>query len=131
MNKPFIIEGFVYKDHRGEVTYNNAFNLADIQRVYTIQNLNSKSHRGWKGHIIENRWFFCSQESTEIRVRKIDEKSNTLEDIEESFILNSSTLDVLFVPKGYATMIIQQSFEAKVVVFSDYSFETKEKDYRW
>ena len=54
MHKPKIVKGKAFKDDRGQLKFNNLFNLSLIKRIYLIEN-KKDIIRGWQGHKIEQR----------------------------------------------------------------------------
>ena len=68
MKLPEIIEGAVYSGYRGNLSYNNSFNLSEIKRIYCIENTQTDFIRGWTGHKIEQRWFTPVWGSFKIRL---------------------------------------------------------------
>tara|TARA_B110000003_G_scaffold274670_1_gene315200 strand:+ start:1805 stop:2221 length:417 start_codon:yes stop_codon:yes gene_type:complete len=131
MKKPTIIKGSIHKDDRGKVFHVNKFNLSPIKRIYIIENKDLSINRGWKGHLVENRWFYCSKGEIEIRVVPINDFSVKFPAI-EFFKLSDKNLDILFVPKGFATLIRQFKNESRVTAMSDYLLgESDDEDLRW
>lgn len=129
VERPFIIHGKKFKDERGFIFHNNSFDLNTIRRMYEIQNLNKNILRGWKGHIEESRWFYCTNGEANIKVRSlIDEFQLGMN--EYDFTLNCRTGNVLYVPKSHATLITLEMSDSRILCFSDYSFEDREKDIR-
>lgn len=131
MKKPTIIKGSIHKDNRGKVFYVNNFDLSPIKRVYIIENKDLNSERGWKGHLVENRWFYCSTGEIEIQVVCINDfevKSPTI----EIFKLSDRNLNILFVPKGFATLIKQSKKASRITAMSDYYLgKSDDEDLRW
>ena len=130
-NKPIIIKGKSHSDHRGEIFHINNFDLSPIKRIYIIENKNTSINRGWKGHLVENRWFFCSVGNIEIQVIPIDSFSKQHPKI-ATFYLNEADLNILFVPKGHATLIKQIKNKSRVVAMSDYLLGiSNDEDLKW
>ena len=129
LDKPFIIPSKIFEDHRGFVFHNNSFDLSRVKRVYEIQNRNENVQRGWKGHVKEARWFYCTNGKYTIKVRTLIDKSK-IGSYEYTFSLKYKTGDVLYVPKNYATLLKQDFKDSSVLCFSDYSFQDREKDIR-
>ena len=128
---PTLIKGQMYSDERGKVYHINEFDLSQIKRMYIIENMNIIDHRGWKGHSIENRWFYCQIGEIEIHVVSI-ECFETKKPKIDIFNLNSDNLDVLFVPNGFATIIKQNVINSRVVAMSDYFIgESDDENLRW
>ena len=128
-DKPFVIPGKKYEDERGFVFHNNNFDLKNIRRMYEIQNLNKHILRGWKGHLIESRWFLCTNGMADIKVKNLLNESQ-LGNKEYVFSLKCRTGDILYVPKNHATLITLDHSDSKTLCFSDYSFNNRENDIR-
>ena len=129
--KPIIIEGHIFSDARGKLFYNNNFDISPIKRMYVIENINPNQLRGWKGHMIENRWFYCQTGEIEIQTvsLKCFEKKNPKI---EKFNLSDENLNILFVPKGFATIIKQNQNKSRVVAMSDYFLgESNDENLKW
>ena len=131
MIQPKIIRGKLHEDNRGSLYYNNEFKLDEIKRIYEIKNSNTELNRGWKGHIIEDRWFLCSFGSIQISIKSISKSLIELNKSTISIVLNSNTFDVLYVPKGFATSIKQIKKNSKITVFSNYSLNHLDDHLRW
>ncbi|HQC06454.1 MAG TPA: WxcM-like domain-containing protein [Kaistella chaponensis] len=130
--QPQIIKGNHHKDDRGTLTFNNDFNALGIKRVYTIENESLDFLRAWQGHQIEQRWFSAVAGSFKIKLIEIDDWKNPTKDLPIlEFILNSENLDILHVPRGFATSI--QSFEdhSKLLLFADYQLGEIQDEYRF
>ena len=120
MHKPKIIKGKAFKDDRGQLKFNNLFNLSLIKRIYLIEN-KKDIIRGWQGHKIEQRWFMSVKGNFEIGLIKIDNWKNPSHNLKKSkFFLSDKEFDVLHVPSGYITSIKSQEKENKLLVMSDY-----------
>lgn len=130
---PKIIPGEKFEDHRGIIKYNNQFNLHKVLRIYEITNKNSDYTRGWKGHLIESRWFTCTKGEIQVSVVELDVKlkllrPNTL----RIFNLNQESFDILFVPPGYATAIKQKTANSRIMAFADSLIgQSNDEDLRW
>lgn len=126
-----IIQGSKFIDSRGILFHNNNFDLKSIRRAYLIENFDLKIRRGWKGHLLEKRWFLCIKGTVTIFVAKIDDLNSGSTDI-ISFKLNDSEMNVLFVPEGNATLIKQEIDKSRVMAFSDYLLgESNDENHRW
>jgi hypothetical protein len=118
-----LIRGERNDDKRGILKYNNEFNSSHIKRIYVIENINTSFIRAWQGHKIESRWFSAIQGSFEIKLIKIDNWCEPSRNLKVStFVLNSTTLDVLCVPNGYISSIRSIEMDSKLLAMSDYAF---------
>ena len=70
--KPNIISGNCHQDERGQLFYNNDFDLASIKRMYIIENHSVDFVRAWQGHKIEQRWFSAIQGRFKIQLIAVD-----------------------------------------------------------
>jgi len=130
-NEPKIIQGKKNSDQRGKIFHVNDFDLSPVKRIYVIENKNIFINRGWKGHMIESRWFFCSKGSIEIQVVPINSFSERINKIVK-FNLSEEELNILFVPNGYATLVKQIKDKSRLVAMSDYLIGvSNDEDLRW
>lgn len=132
MDKPAILEGKSYSDERGNVIFNNDFNVTEIKRMYYIENTDTEFIRGWTGHKIEQRWFSALQGSFLIRLIKIDhwELPSRQSEIVK-FELNAGNLNVLHVPKGYVSAIQAREENSRLLVMGDYFLGESDDIYRF
>lgn len=129
---PKIIKGNSHTDLRGNLFYNNNFDLSAIRRIYIIENKSIDFIRAWQGHKVEQRWFTASNGAFKIRLIKVDNwelPSEHLEAIE--FNLNAEKLDVLHVPQGYISSIQSLQKGSKLLVMSDYLLGEISDEYRF
>ena len=130
--QPQIIKGNHHKDDRGTLTFNNDFNALGIKRVYTIENESLDFLRAWQGHQIEQRWFSAVAGSFKIKLIEIDDWKNPTKDLAIlEFILKSENLDILHVPRGFATSIQSLEDHSKLLLFADYQLGEIQDEYRF
>ena len=129
---PKIIAGNSHSDQRGILSFNNDFNALEVKRVYFIENIDNQFIRGWQGHQIEQRWFSAVHGVFKICIIAIDnwEKPSRKLKINE-FILNSNSLNILHIPKGYITSIQSLEVKSKLMVFSDYGLGVTNDECRY
>ncbi len=129
MNAPQIIQGGNYKDHRGQVTFNNQFDLTPIKRMYFTEHFSTDAVRAWQAHDIERRWFVCAQGAFEIKLVAIDNFSDPSDNLEVlNYRLESENGNVLCIPKGYANGFRALENNSKLMIFSDYEFGANPND---
>ena len=129
---PTIIKGDFYKDNRGILRFNNNFDTSIIKRIYIIENKNSNLIRAWQGHQIEKRWYTVVDGIFKIQLIKIDNwncpsKKNYI----QNFIIDSNSLDVLYIPGGYVSSIQSITDRGKLLVMADYNLNEIKDDYRF
>ena len=102
---PQFIKGKSFKDNRGQILFNNDFDLKNVRRFYETENINFDYIRVWKGHTTESRWFFVTKGVIKISVSSFDKNGKLCKDSLTIFELDSNTKDVLHVPKYHVTTI--------------------------
>jgi dTDP-4-dehydrorhamnose 3,5-epimerase len=130
---PSVIEGHIFSDHRGVVTFINDFDLTPVCRMYRITHTNTQVFRGWQGHQVEHKWFHCIYGAFIIYVVQPDswKTPSGLEKI-ETYTLTSDKVEVLHVPGGYVTGIKALVRQSSMLVYSDLDLNaSKLDDYRF
>lgn len=128
---PKLIQGGSHQDQRGSIQFLNDFDMSPVKRFYCITNANTDVKRGWRGHKIEQRWFFASQGVFSIKLVRVDnwekpDKHSLITD----FIISEDDVAVLHVPAGYASLIQSISENASLLVFADHHLaHAKSDDY--
>lgn len=129
---PFVIKGACYRDDRGELRYNNAFDASPVKRLYLIQNSESNPVRGWQGHRVEQRWFIAVVGAFAINAIKVDNwesPSNGL--LADTFSINQENLNILHIPPGYITKIYSLEKGSVLLAMSDYLLGEVKDEYRF
>lgn len=130
--KPALIIGNCHQDERGQLFYNNDFDLASIKRMYVIENHSVDFIRAWQGHKIEQRWFSAIQGSFKIQLIAIDNWEKPSETLSRlNYILDSATLDVLQIPAGFISSIQALEEKSKLLVMSDYFLGESNDEFRY
>jgi len=132
-NNPEIIEGGIYDDDRGRLTFINEFNFENVKRFYTISNKSTEIIRAWQGHKIENKYFYVSSGSFILCAVKIDDWDNPSIDLTvKKFVLSSKNSQILKIPAGYANGIKALEENSKLIVFSSNTLaDSTNDDYRY
>jgi dTDP-4-dehydrorhamnose 3,5-epimerase-like enzyme len=127
-----LIQGSCFKDFRGQLHFNNDFDLSVVKRMYIIENSSIDFIRAWQGHKIEQRWFCSVQGRFTIRLIKIDNWQNPSCSLPiNEYHLNADNLDVLHIPAGFITSIQAKEDKSKLLVMSDYRVGEIIDDYRF
>ena len=127
------IKGGVAKDERGQIRFVNAFDMSAVKRFYIIRNLDIELIRGWRGHRIEQRWFYVLSGGFEFNIVKIDNWDTPTKDLTvDKLIVKAEELQVSHIPAGYATAIRATEPHAELLVYGDYGIEhAPQDDYTW
>ncbi|UWY28631.1 WxcM-like domain-containing protein [Flavobacterium sp. TR2] len=129
---PKLIAGNCHSDQRGILLYNNDFDASVIKRIYVIENADLEFKRGWQGHQIEQRWFSAVSGKFKIQLVKIDNWEEPSVNLEVfTYFIDSNKLNVLHVPKGYASSIQSLELNSKLLVMADYLLGETKDEYRY
>ncbi|RYH74573.1 hypothetical protein EVU94_06020 [Flavobacteriaceae bacterium 144Ye] len=128
-----LIKGNNFTDDRGTVHFVNDFSMESVVRLYEISPKDTSIIRAWQAHKEECKWFYCTKGSFKVNVVKIDDFESPSEDLTvNSFELNASHPEVLFIPGGYANGFKAISENSKLMVFSNFGLDaSKQDDYRY
>lgn len=123
MRQPYLIKGGNHIDERGRINFVNDFDMSHIKRLYYTEHFSTDVVRAWQAHIVEKRWFLCTQGEFIVKLVKIDDVKNPSEDFEVfEFSLMADDPQVLFIPEGFANGFQAKKENSKLMIFSDYAF---------
>ncbi|MGY3055215.1 dTDP-4-dehydrorhamnose 3,5-epimerase-like enzyme [Pedobacter sp. UYEF25] len=126
---PTIISGDLSEDTRGSISFVNDFSMESVKRFYVIKHSDTSIIRGWRGHKIEQRWFYVSQGIFQVKIVKIDDWDNPSKTLQQiSFDLDAAVPRVLHVPTGYATCLQALHKNSQVIVFADHAIDHAKND---
>ena len=127
------IQGQLFADERGHLTFFNAFDMTAIKRMYQIAPANTQMIRAWQGHKREQKWFYVLQGGFLIQTVAITDFENpeTKTEVRQHH-LNEKEPMVLHLPSGHASGIQALDPDSKLLVFSDVNLkDSKNDDYRF
>ena len=128
-NKSSIINGGFFEDFRGRLDYLNDFDLSKIKRMYFTTNSEVGFFRGWQGHKIESRWFFCVKGRFEVKLVEIDDWENPSVILEPKvYILEEKKPQVLYIPYGYINGFSSLEKSSKLMILSNYNLGENTND---
>lgn len=127
------IQGGVSKDHRGQIRFINEFDMTAVKRFYIIQNADVHLVRGWRGHRIEQRWFYVIKGGFVVQLIKINDWETPDKDLSvQQEILKADEMQILHVPAGYATAFRATDPDSELIVFADHPISHAIlDDYTW
>ncbi|QIL42568.1 hypothetical protein G7074_07910 [Pedobacter sp. HDW13] len=103
--------------------------MSEVCRFYTIEHPFTAVERGWRGHQIEQRWFFASEGSFTVKIVKINDWTTPDPKLPQvEFLLSDQQPDILHVPKGYATLLKANEINSKLLIFADRKIEEASLD---
>lgn len=119
MHRPILIEGGVYNDERGGISFVNEFSFENIQRFYIIENSLIKPLRAWQGHKLDEKNFYCVTGEFKIGIVKIDNWENPSKKLLiDIYVLKASDPKILKIPPGYANAVLSSEEGSKLISFS-------------
>lgn len=133
MEEPKVFEGGIAVDDRGELSYNNDFDMSQVKRYYMVSNHKSHFVRAWHAHKKEAKYVTVVKGSALIGLVKIDDWVNPSSFLNiKTFTLSEKTASVLYIPKGYANGFMNLTKDTKIMFFSTSTLEkSKGDDYRF
>jgi dTDP-4-dehydrorhamnose 3,5-epimerase-like enzyme len=127
--KPKLIEGNIFSDSRGSVSFVNDFKFTDIERFYIITNSEENPIRAWQGHKLDAKNFYCVEGSFKVSFVKIDNWEHPSKQLKvESVVLKSSQSKVLQIPFGYANAVESLEKNSKLISFSTLALDQAPND---
>lgn len=133
LDSPTLIQGDLYQDARGQISFINEFDMSLVRRQYQITPKDSGIVRAWQGHVIEQKWFQALAGSFLVRLIpmfEMNSKSKRPTIIE--YILKAKKNNVLHIPGGYANGFQAIAPNSRLMVFSNTALEkASTDDYRY
>lgn len=115
-----IVEGEIFRDHRGQISSLNSFRFDGVRRSYFIHHPDASVVRGWHAHQHERKWFYCIRGEFTIGLVKIDDWENPSPQLQaEIHRLTDADSRLLCVPAGYANCIKAATAGSILMVLSD------------
>lgn len=119
MSEIKVIEGEIFRDHRGVITSLNDFRFPGVERIYFIHHPDASVVRGWHGHKFEKKWFYCVKGAFTLAFVKPDDWENPSADlVPEVFRLDQDHSRIVCVPEGYANCLKATEPDSVLMVFS-------------
>ena len=133
INKPFIINGDLSADDRGELMFVNQFNMELVKRFYVVSNHKQGFIRAWHAHKFESKYVFIVNGTALISTVQIDDWNNPSSDLAiDKFVLTAKNPSILYIPNGYANGFKTLSTDTKIIFFSTSSLgDSIDDDYRF
>jgi len=127
--EPKIIKGGFASDARGSIRFVNDCDISRMVRFYILENSNEHRIRGWHGHKLDDKCYYCLQGSFRVSYVKIDDWDNPSEDLSlVSHILSAEKDEALYIPAGYANLIEALDEGSKLLCFSSIYINQSSED---
>ena len=133
INKPFIINGDLSVDDRGELMFVNQFNMELVKRFYVVSNHKQGFIRAWHAHKFESKYVFVVDGTALISTVQIDNWNNPSSNLAiDKFVLTAKKPSILYIPNGYANGFKTLSTDTKIIFFSTSTLKDSiDDDYRF
>lgn len=135
-NMPSTIPGGFAIDDRGILSYLNnvPLALANVKRMYIVENFDTKTIRAFHGHLKEEKIALVVSGSSIVNVSRIRLENGAIAglDAPTRFILSARKPQFLIIPAGYANGWRALTPDTKIMFFSSTTLEESEgDDHRW
>lgn len=122
--KPLIIKGGDFTDHRGFMRFVNDFRFENVKRFYFIKHPDTNVIRAWQGHQFEKKYFYPVAGCFVVAWVKIDDFiAPSINLIPEYHILSAHESKIISIPKGYANGLKALEPNSEILIFSDMDLE--------
>lgn len=114
------VQGGIFTDYRGEISYVNDFDMREIRRFYMIRQSDPAIVRAWHGHRYEKKYFYAVKGSFTLAFVKIDDwKHPSPELVAEIFRVSAQNSRILCIPEGYANAVKADEADSVLMVYSN------------
>ncbi len=126
---PYVIEGDLAVDDRGEVCFVNNFNFDGVRRFYTVSNHQVGFVRAWHAHRREAKYVTLVQGAAIVAAVAIDNWEQPSKHAHvHRYVLCAQKPSVVYIPPGYANGFMSLTADAKLVFFSTFSLDEARGD---
>lgn len=132
-DKVTFIEGTLFVDSRGQVSFCNDFDMRTVRRFYMISNHKSGFIRAWHAHKEETKFVMVVSGEAIVAAVKIDNWDSPDKNAQVyRYVLNDKKPGILVIPAGYANGFRTLNSGTQVMFFSSATLEeSKDDDYRY
>ena len=123
------IQGGIFTDDRGRISFVNDFVMDQVRRFYMIRQTDPSVVRAWHAHQHEKKFFYVLKGSFTLAFVKVDNWEQPSADLEvEIFHVSDRESRVLCIPEGYANAIKAAEPDSLLIVFSNKVLADAESD---
>jgi dTDP-4-dehydrorhamnose 3,5-epimerase len=127
--RPYVIEGGLSADDRGNVTFVNDFNFSGVKRFYMVSNFQPGFVRAWHAHRREAKYVTVVHGAAVIGAVEIDDWEKPSKNAQvHRFVLSANKPAVLYIPQGFANGFMSLTADTKLVFFSTSTVEESRAD---
>lgn len=126
---PYIIEGGLGVDDRGEVAFVNDFHFEGVKRFYVVSNHRAGFVRAWHAHRCETKYVTVVDGAAIVAAVAIDDWERPSKEAQVyRYVLAAERPAVLYIPPGYANGFMSLTADTKLVFFSTSTLEESRND---
>jgi dTDP-4-dehydrorhamnose 3,5-epimerase-like enzyme len=126
---PYVIEGGLGVDDRGEVGFVNDFHFDGVKRFYIVLNHRAGFVRAWHAHRREAKYITVVQGAAIVAAVAIDNWEQPSKDAQvHRYVLSAPKPSVVYIPPGYANGFMSLTVDTKLVFFSTATLEESRGD---
>lgn len=128
-SEPYIYEGGLAVDDRGQIAFVNDFHFESVKRFYMVSNHKQGFVRAWHAHKREAKYVIAVAGAALVGVVKIDNWEKPSRDLPVGrFVCSSKKPQVLYVPAGYANGFMSLTSGLKLIFYSTATLEESAHD---
>ena len=128
-SEPYIYDGGIAVDDRGEIAFVNDFHFESVKRFYMVSNHKQGFVRAWHAHKHEAKYVLSVAGTALVGAVKIDNWEKPSHDLPVGrFVCSSKKPQVLYIPPGYANGFMSLTADLKLIFYSTASLEESAND---
>jgi len=128
-----LIEGGIFIDDRGSLTFANNFKFFGVKRFYQVKNFSLNTIRAFHGHLKEAKYVYVAKGSAIVAAVQLDDiKKPSKKQEVYRYILSDKRPTILFIPPKFANGFKPLEEDTRIIFFSTSSLEESAgDDYRF
>ena len=127
--KPYVINGGIAVDDRGEIVFVNEFDFESVKRFYMVTNHRAGLVRAWHAHKQEGKFVTAVAGSAVIGAVPIDDWDRPSKDLAvERYVISAKKPQVVYIPPGYANGFMSLTGDLKLIFYSTSTLEESAGD---
>lgn len=116
---PYVFQGGLSTDERGEVGFVNDFSFPEVKRFYTVKNHKKYMVRAWHGHKKEAKFVYALTGKALLGAIAVDNWENPSKKAKvHKFRLDAKKPSIVYIPPGYVNGFQSLTANAKLMFFS-------------
>ena len=127
--EPYLIEGDLGNDDRGNVAFVNDFRFEGVKRFYLVSNHRAGFVRAWHAHRRERKYVTVVQGAAIVAAVAIDNWEHPSKNAKmHRYVLAEQKPAIVCIPPGHANGFMSLTQDAKLMFFSTSTLEESRED---